>query len=145
MAKLFLAIEFAVLILIFLHDFARRYLVFTIYFATVFLGDIFWDYVGPSLGFSYDMLWYYKMFWLSDSLEHILKILVMISFYRIVLRGYHHLRLMVDCLFYGISVAILLIFLVNFNPSAMALSSVCVMKASTAPLCACAITASRPR
>jgi hypothetical protein len=114
----FIFVEFLLLLTIFLRDFFRRYIVFTIYLLFIFLGDIFWKFVGPGFGFNYSMVWYYKMFWLVNSLEHILKILVMISFYRIVLRGYRHLRLMADCLFYGLCAALLLVFLLNFNPSA---------------------------
>jgi hypothetical protein len=114
----FIFLEFLLLCAVFLRDFARRFAVFTIYFAFVFLGDVFWKFIGPGFGFNYSMIWYYKMFWLVNSLEHVLKILVMISFYRIVLREYRHLRLMVDCLFYGVSALLLLVFLLNFDPSA---------------------------
>ncbi len=117
-SNIFVVLEFALLLLVLARDTARRYVIFAIYLAVVFLGDVFWKYVGPAMGFNYEMTWYYKMFWMSDSLEHVLKILVMISFYRIVLRGYRHLRLMVDCFFYGISALLLVIFLLNFNPSA---------------------------
>ena len=117
-SNIFIVLEFVLVLLVLARDTARRYVIFSIYLVVVFLGDVFWKFIGPAMGFNYEMAWYYKMFWLSDSLEHVLKILVMISFYRIVLRGYRHLRLMVDCLFYAMSAVLLLIFLMNFNPSA---------------------------
>jgi len=111
-----LLLSFILLILFVFRDFPRRYSFFFIYFSAVFFGDIFFGYIGPQLGFTWEQAWYYNLFWIVEFSEHCLKILVVFSLYHLFLKEYPNLRVMLDFFFYGFIITLMILYLVGFNP-----------------------------
>jgi hypothetical protein len=107
-------------------EFYKKYAVFFVYFIVVLAGGIFFAYIGPWCGLSYEMSGYYSLYWFSDSMEHVLKIMVAVSFYWELLKSFPNIRRMIDAVFYGILALLFGLFISQYDPASSLLYTISI-------------------
>jgi len=106
--------------------FYKKHTVFFVYFIVVLMDGIFFAYAGPWYGFSYQMSWYYSLYWFSDAMEHVLKIMVAVSFYWELLKSFPNIRRMIDAVFYGILALLFGLFISQYEPASSLLYTISI-------------------
>lgn len=109
---------FVALVCLFIRKgFFRKHPVFLLYLSFNLAHDTFFLYIGPALGFNYNLPWYYAMSCLVIDGDHLLKIALTFALYHHMLRRFLRLRNLLDLLLTMAVVFISIGFFLRYNPS----------------------------